>query len=288
MNERLATREPGSPAALIDKSRNLVHSKSSNNAPNRPAKVTGIAATIVMIIVMLGTALIFTPDGTPLRSEVRSAAFPYFSQSWRVFAPNILKSNRTLEIRAQWRDDDGELFRSGWVSITDIEQRTVTGNLASSRILKNSWNASSTYIKRYNKLDEDQRQRVRDTFIERAGDDFQPIPVEDLIDELGTDDSDVIRFLRVDYMLMRYATLYATAGFGQEIERVQWRVVNDRPNDFTHRFDDEQQFTSSVRTFGWRQSNVGISQTVVDDYRAVIERYGGLSQFERAATDGSE
>lgn len=265
-----------------------MHRKSPPNALGRPARVTGIVATIVMVIVMLGTALIFTPNGTPLRSEVRDASFPYFAQSWRVFAPNILKSNRTLEIRAQWRDDNGELFKSGWVSITDIEQRTVTGNLASSRILKNSWNASSTYIKRYNTLDDDQRERVRDTFIERAGDGFQPIPVEDLIDDLGTDDSDVIRFLRMDYMLMRYATLYATAGFGQEIERVQWRVVNERPNDFTHRFDDEQQFTSSVRTFGWRQSNVGISQAVVEDYRAVIERYGGTAQFEKAATDDSE
>lgn len=262
-----------------------MHKKSPPAPLSRSARATGLIATLVIAVVVAGTALLFTPGGNPLRSAVESVASPYFSQNWRVFAPNILKSNRTFEIRAQWRDDDGELIKSDWVSITDIEQRTVAGNIAPSRIEKNSWNVSSTYVKRYLALNEEQRERVRDTFIEASDDGFRPISDEDLIAELGKGDGDVIRFLRMDYMLMRYATMYATAGFGQEIERVQWRVVNQRPNDFTHRFEDEPQFTPTIRTFGWRQSNVSIDPDVLEQYRATISRYGADFAFERAADD---
>lgn len=262
-----------------------MHSKPSPPALTRSARVTGIIASLVTFVVIAGTALIFTPSGNPLRGAVQSAAFPYFSQNWRVFAPDILKSNRTFEIRAQWPDDNGELVTSGWVSITGIEQRTVKGNVAPSRIEKNSWNASNTYLKRYFALNDEQRTRVRDTFIETHDGGFRPIPDEELIAELGEGDGDVVRFLRVDYMLMRYATMYAAAGFGEDIQRVQWRVVTERPNDFTHRFDDVAQFAPTVRTFGWRQSNLAIDPDVLEQYSAVINRYGAVSAFERAADE---
>lgn len=262
-----------------------MHRKSPTKVLDRPARVTGIIAIVVMVIVMLGTVLIVAPAGTPLRSEVRSAATPYFVQNWRVFAPNILKVNRTLEMRAQWRDGEGELVTSDWVSITDIELRTAHGNMAPSRIQKSSLNSSQSYFSRYNNLEKDQRKRARDTFIETHDGGFRAIPPEDLIAELGEDDGDVIRFLRMDYMMMRYTTLYATAGFNAKIERVQWRVARERPNDFTHRFDEDTQFTPNVTTFGWRQSTVGIEADVVNEFRAVIERFGAEGTFERAADD---
>lgn len=262
-----------------------MHSKPPPTVLSRSARVTGVIATLVVFMVIAGTALIFTPSGNPLRNAVQSVAFPYFSQNWRVFAPDILKTNRTLEIRAQWPDESGELVTSGWVSITDIEQRTVMGNVAPSRIEKNSWNASSTYLNRYFALEEEQRERARDTFIEAHDGGFRPIPNEDLVAEFGAGDGDVIRFLRVDYMLMRYATMYAAAGFGEDIQRVQWRVVTERPNDFTHRFDDEAQFTPTIRPFGWRQSNLSVDPDVLAQYRAVIKRYGADFTFERAADE---
>lgn len=248
-------------------------------------RVVGIIVTVIMAIVMVSTVLIVAPAGTPLRSEVRSVATPYFGQNWRVFAPNILKVDRTLEVRVQWRDDEGALVRSGWVDLTKLEQRTVEGNLLPSRTQKLTWNASNTYLNRYFDLDPEQRVRVRDTFIEAHDGGFRPIPVEDLIAELGEGESDVIRFLRMDYMFMRNATLYGTAGFNKTIERVQWRVVRERPNDFTHRFDDDSQFSPTVTTFGWRESNLQIDPDVVADYRSLIVRAGGTYAFEEAARE---
>lgn len=255
--------------------------------PSRPtltraARLTGIIATIVVFVVIAGTALIVSPAGTPLRAEVRSAALPYFGQTWRVFAPNIMKVDRTLQFRVGWLDDEGDMVKSDWVNLTQIEQRVAEGNPFPSRIQKLSWNVSATYLNRYRALDEAQQARARDTFIEPTGDGFQAIDVEELIADLGEDDSDVIRYLRMDYMLMRDITLFATAGFDEKIERVQWRVVRERQNDFTHRFDDEQQFDPAISTFGWRQSTVGIDPDILSQYRALIERNGGTFEFEEA------
>src|SRR5690606_25307000 len=188
----------------------------------------GIIATIVAFVVIAGTALIVSPAGTPLRLEGRSGALPYSAQTWRVFAPNIMKIDRTLQFRVGCPDDDGNMLKSGWVNLTQIEQRVAEGNPFPSRIQKASWNASATYLNRYRALDEEQQKRARDTFIEATGDGFKAIPVEELIADLGEGDGDVIRYLRMDYMMMRHVTLFATAGFDEKIERIQWRVVRER------------------------------------------------------------
>ena len=248
----------------------------------RSARVTGIIATLVAFVVIAGTALIVSPVGTPLRSEVRSVALPYFGQTWRVFAPNIMKVDRTLQFRVGWLDDNGDMVKSGWVNFTQIEQRAAEGNPFPSRIQKPTWNTSATYLNRYRALDDEQQTRARDTFIEATGDGFRAIPVEELIADLGEDDGDVIRYLRMDYMMMRNITLFATAGFDEKIERIQWRVVRERQNDFTHRFDEEQQFNPTISTFGWRQSTVEVDPEIVSEYRALIDRNGGSFEFKEA------
>lgn len=258
-------------------------------ALSQSARITGVLATVVILAVVIGTALIVSPSGTPLRAEVRSAAMPYFTQSWRVFAPNIIKVNRTLEFRAQWRNDAGELVRSDWVPLTEIEQATISGNVATTRMSKSTWNASGTYLTRYNALNSEQRTRVRDTFITSDGEGgFRPIPSEDLIAEMGPGDGDVVRFLRMDYMLMRHTTLFATAGFGERIERVQWRVVRERPNDFQNRFREDEQFPLRTTTLGWRHSNVRIDDSVIEAYRSLIERHGAQHIFDKAAADADQ
>lgn len=254
-------------------------------SPNlaRSHRLTAIVTSAVMVVVMVGTVLLVIPSGIPLRSQVHSVGAPYFSQNWRVFAPNILKVNRKVEIKAQWRDDDDQLVKSDWVSLSDIEEQTVAGNVAPSRIHKNAFNSSQTLLRRYNALETEQRARVRDTYIERSSDGFQPIPVDDLIADLGENDSSVISYLRMDYMYMRYATLYATAGFQQDIERVQWRIIRERPNDFKNRHRDEAQYNDTITTFGWRYSNVRLDDHIVDDYAALIERSGSQHLFTKAA-----
>jgi len=253
--------------------------------PTTSQKVTGVIATLIALAVMLVTGFVLSPVGTPLRSEVRTMALPYFTQTWKVFAPGIMKADRTLEFRVGWLDESGDVVKSDWINATQIEQRNSEGNPFPSRIQKLTWNVSGTYMTRYHALDDEQRTRARDTFITRDGDGYAAIRDAQLIAELGEGDGDVIRYLRLDYMVMRHVTLLATAGFDEEIERVQWRVVTHRPNDFTHRFDEEDQYGANITTFGWRQSTLQVDPAMVEEYRALLERVGAESEFEEAARE---
>lgn len=134
-------------------------------------------------------------------------------------------------------------------------------------------------MSRYRALGDDARERVRDTFIQRDGDGFSAIPDTELLEILspdGDDRADAVRFLRYDYMLMRWATGFGAAYFEKdaaEIERVRWRVTSQRVNDFLTRFDEDDQHAPAVTTFGWRQVTTEVSDRTVALYADMIERY---------------
>jgi hypothetical protein len=245
---------------------------------SRNAKiVSGVALGLVAVYVVVSLAIV-APVGAfrSAMAPVISAASPYFAQKWNVFAPNIMKVNTELRVQAQWRDDSGQLVKSDWVDLTALEQNSVEGHAIPARIQKSSWNATLAYNKRYAELTKEQREIVRDTFIERTSDGFRAKQVEPLIDELsttGSSTSDIVRFLRYDYMLKEYTTTFATAYFGHEIERVRWQIHRSRPNDFEHRFDSVRQFDDTDVTFGWRQADDVIDPETVAVYRDVIARY---------------
>jgi hypothetical protein len=245
----------------------------------RKAKIAAVVA-LAAVALYIFTSLVIVSPTSAFRSAMAplvSAASPYFSQKWNVFAPNIMKTNIGLSVQAQWRNEAGELVKSEWVSLTGLEQQAVPGNAIPSRIQKSSWNAALIYSKRYALLTAAQKDIVRDTFIERAGDGYRAKPVEPLIEQLqadGDNTSDIVRFLRYDYMLKEYATDFATAYFGHDIERVRWQVDRSQPNDFDHRFEQTQQFDDRAVTFGWRQADDVIDPETIAVYDDVIERYG--------------
>src|SRR5688572_11830167 len=115
---------------------------------SRGRRIAAILSAVVIAGYIFVTLVFVMPPG-PVKSafaEVRSAASPYFTQKWNVFAPNIAKTNPELRIQAQWRDESGELIKSDWVSITELEFQSIPGNLLPSRIHKSSWNAQSAYL----------------------------------------------------------------------------------------------------------------------------------------------
>ena len=245
---------------------------------SRNAKIAAAVALGLVAVYVLVSLAIVAPAGAfrSAMAPVIGAASPYFAQKWNVFAPNIMKANTGLRFQAQWRDESGQLVKSEWVDLTGIEQNSVAGSAIPSRIQKSSWNATLAYNKRYALLTADQRDIVRDTFIERVDGGYRAKPVGPLLDELatpGSSTSATVRFLRYDYMLKEYTTTFATAYFGQEIERVRWQIHRTRPNDFDHRFDSKRQFEASDVTFGWRQADDVIDQETVAVYSDVIERY---------------
>jgi len=242
-----------------------------------------VIATVVSLFVIAAyvfVTLVFVAPPGPVKSAfsgVTRAASPYFTQKWNVFAPNIAKSNPELRIQAQWRGDDGKLVKSDWVNITEVEFGAVTGHPLPSRIQKTSWNTLSAYLTRFRKLNDDQQDIVQDTFIERHDGGYRGIPSHELVSrlsDLGENRGEAIDLLRYDYMMKEYATYFATATFGKEIERIRWEVYRERPNDFDHRFDDFAQYEASTLRFGWRQADDRIRAGALAVFEDVIARYG--------------
>lgn len=240
----------------------------------------GVAVLVVALYVLLSLSYV-APAGAfkSATAGLAAAGRPYFSQTWNVFAPNILKANIELEITAQWRGPDGELQQGEWFSATALELQSAAGQPVPSRIVKQTWNLIRAYNTRFLALNAEQRDVVRDTFIRGdGGDGYAARSEESLVaelDALGGDHADVIRLLRYDALLKEYATYLATAYYGEDVERVRWRLVSERPNTFEQRLSDEAEFQPDIRAFGWRQVTDRIDPAVLEVFEDVVRRGGG-------------
>ena len=238
-----------------------------------------VAAVLVLLYVVLSLAYVLPPGN--IKSALGGYAAlgrPYFSQSWNVFAPNILKANIELEFQAQWYDANGELISSEWISATDLETASVAGWPVPSRIVKQSWNLIKSYNSRFLELNADQRDVVRDTFIRSVDGKFTTLSFDGIVaklNDLGDNPGDVLRLARYDALMKEYVTYLATAYLGEDIARVRWRMFTERPNDFEHRNEPEMQFEPDIRQFGWRLATERILPEVLAVYEEVVRRGGG-------------
>lgn len=249
-------------------------------SPGGRVIATAVSMFVVVAYVIVTLAFVAPDPVKGALSGVARAATPYFAQKWNVFAPNIAKSNPQLRIQAQWRDENGQLVKSDWVSITEVEFGAVSGHPLPSRIQKSSWNTLGGYLTRFRKLNDEQQDIVQNTFIERHDGGYRARPSDELIDELealGENRGAVIDLLRYDYMVKEYATYFATATFDKEIERIRWEVYREQPNDFDHRFDDFAQHEATILRFGWRQADDLIREDALAVFDEVIARYGDAS-----------
>lgn len=248
----------------------------SSQPQSKRAQTAAAVGTLAVVAGYVFVSSAFTLPPTPAQAAVEEVFAPYFSQQWDVFAPRILRTNSFLEVQAQWRDEDGGLVHSDWVGVTDMELSAVQGEALPSRIAKSSTGAVSTYLDRYDALSEDQQTRVEDTFIRSDGEGgFEPIPDEELIDEvsaLGDDRDAVVKLVRYDYMLTRFADAFSEAHFGEEVERVRWRIRFERPNDFEERFEPQIKPVSYL-TLGWRQPSGDTTEAVAEVFDDVVGRY---------------
>lgn len=235
-------------------------------------------AVLTALVMVLGYTTIALSMSVEASSPIKSTFSPYFSQKWNVFAPNIQKKDYFLEVRSRTVNGDGEASVTDWIPVTAIERRGNKGHLAPSRIQKLSQNVSTSYLSRYHKLTSDQREQAREDFVTRANGKRNVMDDSEIIDSIKgkqKNSSSVVRFVRMDYMLVRYATVFAEAHSDKPASEVQWRVVRKQNNDFEHRFMESDQFKDRITTFGWRASDAGAYEPAVEHLEQMIDRQEG-------------
>lgn len=239
---------------------------------------TRLVAVIVALIMVLGYSAVAVSMAVEKSNPVKSAMSPFFSQKWNVFAPNIMKRDSYLEVRARTVEDDGKITATDWIPVTAVERRQNKGSIAPSRIQKLSQNVTSSYSSRYNKLKDTQKEVARKNFVSIAEGDRNVLSDSEIVDAIQgkeKNSSRVVSFVRMDYMLVRYATVFAEAYAGKKPTDVQWRIVGQRNNDFAHRFMEEQQFEDTVRTFGWRAADPNPYEHAAEHLEKMIDRQEG-------------
>jgi len=83
---------------------------------------------LVVVVAMVGfhlvsvTAAALPPNRYSEAVEpVNGYLRPYFTQNWRLFAPNPIDSDRELRFQAAYRDENGDIQITDWVDWTDVE-----------------------------------------------------------------------------------------------------------------------------------------------------------------------
>jgi hypothetical protein len=161
-----------------------------------------LAVVAVAACVHLGmTFLHVAPANTVTKEHGRAVddwIYPEFEQNWKLFAPNPLQQNISIQARAEVRGADGMKLSTGWYDLSAEDGRAIDGNLLPSHTQQN------------------ELRRGWDFFTATHDSESRPVGLRGSLSESYLRRIVVLRLGRDD-------AAGATAGDGGVIERVQVR-----------------------------------------------------------------
>ncbi|MFH0517382.1 DUF5819 family protein [Streptomyces sp. M41] len=125
-------------------------------APPLPEARTGVAAlslkyqigaalavAVVAIAVCVHVGMVFlhvAPPNTVTKQHGKAIddwIYPEFEQNWKLFAPNPLQQNISVQVRAEVATADGGTGTTGWYDLSAQDGRAIDGNLLPSHTQQN-------------------------------------------------------------------------------------------------------------------------------------------------------
>ena len=181
----------------------------------RPS-LRGVFVTLLLLVVGFHFVSVTAAALPPNRySEVVEPANdylrPYFTQNWRLFAPNPIDADREVLFQASYRDRNGEVQLTELVNWTDVELSLVRHKVVGRRAgyvtnkLTSALNASRS------RLTTDQRSVLTD-----VGSSDEPVSWVDLRDELnrnGRSPARVTAYLNYELATVRLGSSVVAARF---------------------------------------------------------------------------
>ncbi|GAA4306055.1 hypothetical protein GCM10023086_24130 [Streptomyces venetus] len=170
--------------------------------PGQIVVVLALAVVAVGVCVHLGmTFLHVAPANTVTREHGKAVddwIYPEFEQNWKLFAPNPLQQNISIQARAEVRDGEGGTVTTGWYDLSAEDGRAIDGNLLPSHTQQN------------------ELRRAWDFFLATHDTENRPVGLRGSLSET---------YLRriVELRLGRDDAVRAATGGGGAVERVQVR-----------------------------------------------------------------
>ena len=224
----------------------------------RSAWLRGAAVVIALVLSFhfAATALWVSPVG-PMNDALAPIINPYmqpfFEQSWILFAPNPYQGDRAFLFRARWTDrSTGQLRTSDWVDVTTREWSGVLHNPLHPR--------SDLYTDGLYEILNDDRDNLIDNQASIAERDYSHSGWDQLLADLsaqqGADPDWLESYISHERMAAAFATQYAYALWGPDVEAVQIRLEYMPIPNFADRADKDAQPQSLPTYYGWRPTVV--------------------------------
>lgn len=217
-----------------------------------------LAIAVVATLHMIATTVAALPTNA-FSAAVRPATSyvnPYFSQNWRLFAPEPISSDRTFWVRGEFVDDDGAARETDWFDWSDVELDLIRQQLVGGRAGYITSKLIGPLGSTYGDLTEEQRELAAD-------DDRAAAPTTDtvlrsaLIDADGSE-REVELFLQYEEAAVRLTTAALAAVHPErEFTAVQYRIGRQPVVPYDERAlpDAEREAARPEITFresGWR------------------------------------
>lgn len=160
--------------------------------------VVALAVVAVAVCAHLGLVFLHVAPSNTLTKQHGEAVdewvFPEFEQNWKLFAPNPLQQNVSVQVRAEVSTADGAIRTTGWYDLSAEDGRGIDGNPLPSHTQQN------------------ELRRAWDFFVATHDSDDRPVGLR------GTLSEDYLRRIAVLRLDRNDA-----AGPGGVVERVQYR-----------------------------------------------------------------
>jgi hypothetical protein len=224
----------------------------------RSAWVRGAAIILALALSFhfAATALWVSP-AAPLYDALAPVLTPYmqpfFQQGWSLFAPNPYQGDHTFLLRARLTDrSTGQLRTSDWVDVTRREWSGILHNPLHPR--------SDLYTDGLYSILNDDRDNLIDKQASICERDYSHSGWDQLLADLsaqkGADPDWLESYVRHERVAAAFATQYAYALWGPDVEAVQIRIGYTPVPNFEDRAGQDAQPTSVFTSFGWRPTVV--------------------------------
>ncbi|MFC7939192.1 DUF5819 family protein [Streptomyces sp. NPDC057387] len=94
--------------------------------------VVALAVVAVAVCAHLGLVFLHVAPSNTLTKQHGAAVdewvFPEFEQNWKLFAPNPLQQNVSVQVRAEVSTVDGGIRTTGWYDLSAEDGRAIAGN----------------------------------------------------------------------------------------------------------------------------------------------------------------
>ncbi|WP_329331007.1 DUF5819 family protein [Streptomyces luteogriseus] len=191
--------------------------------------VLALAVVAIGVCVHIGmTFLHVAPANTVTRAHGKAVddwIYPEFEQNWKLFAPNPLQQNISIQVRAGVRGPDGMTLTTGWYDLSAEDGRAIDGNLLPSHTQQN------------------ELRRAWDFFVATHDSENRPVGLRGSLSESYLRRIMVLRLGRDD-------AVRAATGSSGVIERVQVRsrTSNVPPPEWSR---EKVSMTPSYRELPW-------------------------------------